>query len=134
MNRSIALILLGMLTISPVMIMGSAIEVQAESIENRKAEADRLLNQGIQQYEADKLEDAFQSWQQALRLYQTIKDRGGEGAALGSLGNAYASLGKYDKAIEYYEKALAIAREIKSQDGQGTTLINLGAVYVSLNQ
>ncbi|MFM6139793.1 MAG: tetratricopeptide repeat protein, partial [Sphaerospermopsis kisseleviana] len=31
-----------------------------------------------------------------------IKDRRGEGAALGNLGNAYYALGEYTKAIEYY--------------------------------
>lgn len=67
----------------------------------RKAEADRFLNQGNKQYQTSQFEAALQSCQQALIIYREIKDRKGEGNALGDLGNAYYSLGDYAKAIDY---------------------------------
>ncbi|MFM7601748.1 MAG: tetratricopeptide repeat protein, partial [Pseudanabaena sp.] len=80
---------------------------QAQTTQDRQAEADRLFNQGRQQFQISQFEAAFQSWQQALTIYREIKDRQGEGAALGNLGIAYNFLGKYDKAIEFQLQRLA---------------------------
>ncbi|MDF5726288.1 MAG: CHAT domain-containing protein, partial [Rhizonema sp. PD37] len=61
-----------------------------------------------------------------------IKDRQGEGKALGNLGNAYQNLGDYPKAIEYLQQWLAIVREIKDRQSEGKALGNLGIAYDSL--
>ncbi|GAB4202549.1 MAG: hypothetical protein Fur006_56170 [Coleofasciculaceae cyanobacterium] len=100
----------------------------------RKAEADQLLQQGIQQFNTSQFEAAKQSWQQALIIYREIKDRKGEGNALGNLGVAYDSLGDYAKAIDYHQQSLAILREIKDRKGEGTVLGNLGIAYKSLGE
>ncbi len=99
-----------------------------------KAEADRLLDQGNQQYQISQFEAAFQSWQQALTIYREIKDRFGEGTSLGNLGIAYYSLGKYDKAIEFHLQSLEIKREIKDRSDEGNSLGNLGLVYNALGK
>jgi CHAT domain-containing protein/Tfp pilus assembly protein PilF len=83
----------------------------------------------ISQFEA-----AFQSWQQALIIYREIKNRRGEGNALGNLGNAYYVLGKYDRAIDYQLQGLSVYREIKDRLGEGGSLGNLGTAYYSLGK
>jgi CHAT domain-containing protein/Flp pilus assembly protein TadD len=98
----------------------------------RKAEADQLLDEGIQQSQTSQFGTAIQSWQQALVIYREVKDRLGEGSALGNLGLSYYSLGNSSKAITYQEQHLAIAREINDQLGEGNALSNLGIVYDSL--
>ena len=98
----------------------------------QKAEADRLLQQVIEQAKTGQFTAALQSWQQALQIYREIKDRKGEGISLGNLGLAYLSLGDYPKAIDYYQQSLAIAREIKDRQGEGISLRNLGNAYHSL--
>ncbi|NMF59542.1 CHAT domain-containing protein [Pseudanabaena yagii] len=108
--------------------------VQAQTTQDRKAEADRLLNQGNQQYQISQFEQAFQSYQQALNIYREIKFRQGELWALGSTGIVYQALGKYDKAIEFLEQTLAIAREIKDRLGEGQSLGNLGLAYRNLGK
>ncbi len=71
---------------------------QAQTTQDRKAEADRLLNQGNQQYNISQFEAALQSYQQALSIYREIKFRQGEGWALGNLGEAYRThLTSYNK-------------------------------------
>nr|WP_199302856.1 CHAT domain-containing tetratricopeptide repeat protein [Coleofasciculus sp. FACHB-SPT9] len=95
----------------------------------RKTEADRLLDQGKEQYLTSQFEAALQFWQQALSLYREIQDRQGEGKALGNIGLAYYNLGDYAKAIEYQQQSLAIAREIKDRQGEGNALGNLGLAY-----
>ena len=91
-------------------------------------EADDLLKVGLKQYQVSQFEKAFQSWQEALKLYREIKDLRGEGSTLGNLGIVYYLFGRYPKAIEYQEQSLAIAREIKNRYGERKTLNNLEGV------
>ncbi|WP_228045367.1 MULTISPECIES: CHAT domain-containing tetratricopeptide repeat protein [unclassified Tolypothrix] len=104
----------------------------AQTTNDRKAEADRLLEQGIKQFEMSQLKEALQSWENSLAIYREIGDRQGEAASLGSLGNAYYSLGDYPKAIDYLQQSLVITKEIKNRLGEAASLGNLGIVYDSL--
>ena len=106
---------------------------QTSVVDDRKVEADRLLQQGIQQFQISQFEAAFPFWQQALTLYREIKDRQGEGKSLNALGNTYLVLGNYSKAIEFHEQSLAISREIKDRSGEGKALGNQGSAYLSLS-
>jgi CHAT domain-containing protein len=94
-----------------------------------KTEATRLFQQGNDQFAASDFSAAFQSWQQALKLFRATQDRRGESAALGNLGIAYKALGNYAQAIEYQEQSLAIDRALKNRRGEGDALGNLGNVY-----
>jgi CHAT domain-containing protein len=107
-------------------------QVLAQTSDARTTEADRLLQQGIQQFQTSQFEAALQSWQKALTIYREIKDRLGEEQSLGNLGSAYNALGDYSKAIDYYQQSLAIAREIKDRLGEGASLGGLGAAYYYL--
>ncbi|WP_190315911.1 tetratricopeptide repeat protein [Pseudanabaena sp. UWO310] len=106
----------------------------AQTTIDREAEADRMNEQGIQQYQISQFEAALQSWQQALTIYREIKDRQGEGHSLGNIGVAHFSLGKYDKAIEFQLQRLAITREIKDRLDEGKALGNLGNAYSALGK
>ena len=107
-------------------------EVLAQNPAGRKAEADRLFKQGLQQARMSQFEAAIESWQQALIIYREIKNPQGEGWALGNLGLAYLNLGDYTKAIEYAQQQLAIARSIKDRQSEGKALGGLGLAYLSL--
>jgi tetratricopeptide (TPR) repeat protein len=109
----------------------SSLPVVAQTMDS-KTEADRLIQQGIQQHQTRQFPAAFNSWQQALQIYRAIKNRQGEGVALGNLGDIYLSLGNSAKAIEYVQQSLAIAREIKDRRWEGIALGNLEAAYYSL--
>jgi tetratricopeptide (TPR) repeat protein len=65
-----------------------------------------------------------------LTACRKLRDRPGEGAALGNLGMAYKNLGDARNAIEYYEQQLVIAREIG--DPHGNALNNLGLAHGAL--
>ena len=107
-------------------------QVLAQNPAGPKAEADRLLKQGVEQFQTSQFQAALQSWQQALIIYREIKDRQSEGKALGNLGIGYLFLGDYTKVIEYAQQQLAIAREIKDRQGEGKALSNLGGAYLNL--
>ncbi len=57
---------------------GSFVLAQSTTTPDRKAEGDRLLQKGIQQYQTSQFEAAMESWQQALQIYREIKDRQGK--------------------------------------------------------
>lgn len=56
----------------------TAPQALAQTPNARKAEAERLDGQAFDQYLANQQEAALQSWQQALLIYQELKDRRGE--------------------------------------------------------
>ncbi len=129
--------LLGLLVLSLPIFNGSLLffnssPALAQTTQDRKAEAIRLLQQGIQQQQTSQFEAAIESYQQALGIYRAIKDRQGQGWSLGSLGSAYDSLGNYAKAIEYHQQALVIDQEIHDRQAEGADLGNLGLAYQHL--
>ncbi|MEM6432583.1 MAG: tetratricopeptide repeat protein [Cyanobacteria bacterium P01_D01_bin.115] len=114
-----------------------AISVRAQGTgqaEDRKAEADRLMQQGGQQLNVSQFREALQSWQQALGIYRELGDWAGEGRALGDLGVVSNRLGEYQQAIDFHEQSLAIAREIGDRAGEDRALGNLGNVYENLGE
>ncbi|CCI18390.1 conserved exported hypothetical protein [Microcystis aeruginosa PCC 9807] len=100
--------------------------VMAQNTDARKAEADQLLQQRIQQ--------AIESLQESLATNRMIHSRERESIDLGNLGIIFESLGQYQKAIDFYQQSLAIAREIRDRKGEAISLGNLGAAYQSLGQ
>ncbi len=72
----------------------------AQTTDAREAEADRLMQQGLQQFQTRQLRAALNSWQQALQIYRALKNRQREALALNLLGGAYRSGGNSAKASE----------------------------------
>ena len=99
-----------------------------------KAEADRLLEQGIQQHKISLFREALQYGKQALTIYREIENREGEANSLGNLGIAYGFLGQFDTAIEFLEQCLVILREIGYRVGESFFLKNLGNTFLQTHQ
>lgn len=70
----------------------------------------------------------------ALQIAEKFRDRQGEAAALGSLGEAYRLTGKYDRAIETLETSLKIVGEINPPVYRASVLNSLGNTYFSKAQ
>jgi len=106
----------------------------AQTTQDRKAEADRLFQQGGEQVSNRQYEAAIPFYQQALKIYQEIRDRQTEAYTLNDLAVAYRRLKQYQRAIELYQQSLAIKRELRDRRGEANSLINLHNVYKDLNQ
>jgi CHAT domain-containing protein/Flp pilus assembly protein TadD len=106
---------------------------QSGSTEDRKAEANHLFEQGIQQYQRSQFREALHSGEAALAIYRAIEDRQGQANALMGLGVAYWALSDYREAIAYLEQALPLFQAIEDRQGQASVLTNLGLSYQSLN-
>ncbi len=133
MNKVIGIVMLACLSCLPMSII--IIEsIQAQTTQDSKAEATRLLRQGNQLYQTSRYREAIQTWQLALGIYRTIKDRKGEATIFNNLGTAYESFGQYQKAIDFYQQSLAITTQISDRKGEAMALSNLGGAYDSLGQ
>ncbi len=132
----LSLSLFGMtrLVVTPLLFVSFTTSVLAQTQSDKKAEADRLLQQGNQYFYISQYREAMQSWQKALEIYRDIGDRNDEAKSLGNLGSAYLSLGEYGKAIDFYQQSLAIIQEIGDREGVAISLGNLGSAYLSLGE
>ncbi|PSR19415.1 hypothetical protein C8255_02060 [filamentous cyanobacterium CCP3] len=104
-----------------------------DSASSRQAEANRLLQEGIDKYNRNDWQAALTPWKQASEIYQAIGDRAGVSQILNNIGSVYQLLGNFPEALAQYEASLAIKHEIGDWAGEAKTLVNLGTVNVNLN-
>ena len=100
----------------------------------QQEEANRLFDQGFQQYETSEFQAALQSLQQALEIYQAIGAHEGEFETLFYIAGTYFALGQSQQAIESSQQSLAIAREIGYSEGEISNISLLSLIYESLGQ
>ncbi|MEB3179565.1 MAG: tetratricopeptide repeat protein [Nostocaceae cyanobacterium] len=112
----------------------SAATAQTATTQNRKTEAYRLNQEGIQQLRQGKFREALETFQKVLVIRREIGDKRGEGVTLNNIGLVYRNLGQYPKALEFYQQALAIRKQVGDPAGEGVTLNNIGVVYRNLGQ
>ena len=79
----------------------------------------------------DAIEEALETYEQALAILREVGDRAGEGTALDNIATVYDELGRYEEALKSYEQALAVRREVGDRAGEGVTLNGIAAVYAN---
>ncbi len=84
--------------------------VQAQTVEQRKAQADQLLQQGAQYLDSGEYQAALEAFQRAFTIYEEISDDKLIAAAIG-IGYAYAYLGETNKATEIFQATFEIAQQ-----------------------
>ncbi|MGH9967538.1 MAG: CHAT domain-containing protein [Pyrinomonadaceae bacterium] len=103
-------------------------ESKAEAARQAFAQAQQLSKQRS----AESLQKAIEKYQEALQLYRSIGDRGGEALTLNNLGFSYQLIGENQKALDSYQQALSTYRASNDSSGEASTLNNLAAVYYGL--
>ena len=138
--RIIAPLLLTLLTTSTTLFIPkvSASSSPSQPLEQtpdvQKAQADRLLQQGITQHKNGQFREALQSVQQALKIYQNLKDTGGVANSLITLGDTYFTLGEYRRAIGFYQQSLDFMQATRNRQGEVEVLTSLSHAYFYLGQ
>ncbi len=77
---------------------------------DRRAEADRLVQLGLEQQRAGALGKAIALWQSALPIYRKWGDGVAECQTYERMGKAYEKLGQYQEAEDALRRHLALAR------------------------
>jgi CHAT domain-containing protein/Tfp pilus assembly protein PilF len=93
-------------------------------------EAQLLKKQG----DKASLQQAIVKYQEAVKLWQQVGDRGSEAITLSNIGGVYADLGDKQQAFTYYKQALPSLRAVADRRGEATTLNNIGLVYSDLGE
>jgi tetratricopeptide (TPR) repeat protein len=93
-------------------------------------EADRLVQLGLQQRAASQFEQAIDSWQQALIIYQLLQDFQTIGRVSDYIGLTYAALDHFAEAEDALRQRLAVARDNQDFQGQIYGLNNLGTILL----
>lgn len=116
------------------------------SSDARKAEADRSLQRGIEQFEVGQFEAAKQSNQQALTIYREIGDRSGQRQALNNLGLILYKEGQLEDAENTLRDSIQVwesrqggingnnANRISIWETQATTYSLLQQVLIAQNK
>jgi CHAT domain-containing protein/tetratricopeptide (TPR) repeat protein len=117
-----------------VLFADAHLPVHAQTTQNPKTEAERLLETGIQQYQAGQTTEALTTFEKALRGFRQTGDRENEWRSLGWMGLVYSRIGQIQQALELHQQALIIAKAINYRSGEGSTLNNIGGIYHRLGQ
>ncbi len=124
----IATLLLSFAPLPP--ILSPTQVVQAQTIQERQAEAERLIKQGNRQRRAREFTSALESYQQALKIYQELKNPQGELKALRGLSRVYLAQKQYPQVIEYAQKQLELTRKIQDYESEDEALSSLYRAYM----
>lgn len=72
--------------------------------------------------------------EQALKLWQRLKDRHSTAYTLSSIGSLYSTLGEFQKALQYRTQALRFQRAVSDRTSEADTLYSIAATYISLGE
>ncbi|WP_190398017.1 tetratricopeptide repeat protein [Pseudanabaena sp. FACHB-1998] len=114
--------------------MAIADRTLAQSPPNRQEQADQLVQYASQLLRGSRYDEAVKTYEQALQIYQELKDRSAESVVLNNIGLTYFRQKQYPKALAFYQQSLTINKQIGDRKGEATSLSNIGAVYNSLRQ
>lgn len=78
---------------------------QAQTTEDKKAQADRLYKEGIELLRQRQLQQAAEKFQKVLAIRKELRDDEGQMKASYVLGSIYEQLGQNNRAQEYYPPA-----------------------------
>lgn len=82
-----------------------AASAQTPTTQDRKVEALKLYQAGIEQYNEGRFQQALETFERVLDLVRAVNFRQGEGATLNYIGIVYASQSQYSQALKFFEQA-----------------------------
>jgi tetratricopeptide (TPR) repeat protein len=92
-----------------------------------------ILNQrGTTLWNIGKLEQAIESYAEALVIYRAVGMARHEARALNNMGIVFAALGEYEEALAHYKSALKIDQALGERSGIALKLGNIGQCYSDL--
>ncbi|MBD1879937.1 tetratricopeptide repeat protein [Coleofasciculus sp. FACHB-T130] len=115
----------------PLTLKFEPLAVQAQTTQDRKAEALQLNKEGVQLLNRGQIREALQKFQAALVISREIGDRRREGSTLGNIGKSYFELKQYSQALDAFQQALAISRELSDRRGEAAYLENIRRVQLA---
>jgi tetratricopeptide (TPR) repeat protein len=110
-----------------VTVTASAVSA-ARALGDRAAQARALSNLGRLHRRQGRLDQAAETYRQALILYADLGDHGAEGLVLRNLGSVHWRLGDYRRAADHYQRAWGLYQQLGDKTGQADASVRLALV------
>ncbi len=108
---------------------GTHLAVNAQS-----PNANQLVQQGIDRYQAVDFRGAIERWQKALNIYQQNKNRANAAIVQENLARTYQQLGQPEQAIRHWNQVVAYYHQVGNLQFLGRSLTEQAQAYSSLGQ
>jgi CHAT domain-containing protein/tetratricopeptide (TPR) repeat protein len=118
----ISLLLLTVVPLFPIPYSRFPFPAAAQTTPDRKAEADRLKQQGIQQYQKGQFREALATFQQVLEMPQAIKPRSGKSTTFENHGFNPNGLERQTSSLEVYHQVDQVSEERTVKDPTNSTV------------
>jgi tetratricopeptide (TPR) repeat protein len=105
-------------------------EALSDALHYKKGKAFSLLHTGHIFTNKGNYTTAMGYYQDAMAIYQGLKDKKGIANCIYNVGRVTFYLGNYDKALDYYKEALSLAEETGDQRRLTTSLVAIGQTYL----
>jgi CHAT domain-containing protein/Flp pilus assembly protein TadD len=129
------------LTQQPATTDEDAIRVAENGISPEKQQAyvrgQQLFNEAVKLQQQGTIESrklALAKYEEALKIWQQLPDRGWEVTTRHAIGVYYNTQNQPKKALEYLNQALEINRQLNNRLNEAYILIGIGSAYSSLNE
>ena len=115
-------------------------EIQLEELraatpdDARRADAERLFNQGLDELHRYAYDAATATFTRALSLYRDLQNREREADSLEALGIIEGNRSHAEKAIGFYEQVLAVRRAAGDRHGESIVFNELSAASLALSR
>jgi class 3 adenylate cyclase/tetratricopeptide (TPR) repeat protein len=117
--------------IDPTQALNLAIQARdlARKIGYKKGEATAIKYIGNANYILKNPAEALSNWEEALSIFEEIKDNYGVADLQGNIGTFYYTRGDNVKALEHYLQSLTISEKINYKKAMVTALNNIGGIW-----
>ncbi|MCW3117465.1 MAG: family 3 adenylate cyclase [Chitinophagaceae bacterium] len=92
----------------------------------KKGLGDALLNIGFQQLSASSYREAFNSFNDALRIFRELNNAGGIAHSYYNLGLVYLRIGDFDTAMEVQQQSIKIRQQLNDEPGFASCKAQIG--------
>lgn len=122
------------LTLNPLQISEVLAQAPTATPEEQIRDGVYLNQQGRDDYEKGRPQEALEKFQKALIIFRQFKAGAGVANSLNNIGEVYYYFGKYDEALNFFSQSLAISREIGDKEGEWASLDYIGELSADRNQ
>ncbi len=104
------------------------------TLDNDEARARILNGIGNTYRRLGELDQALDTYREALEINRRLDQKVGIAANLTNVGHLELAIGNLDQALTTYSEALDLRREISDREGIGYSLLDLGNVYLDMGR
>ena len=108
--------------------------LRGQVVNAQTADANNLVNQGVNYYESGNFQSAINQWLEALKIYQNTKNFSNEAIVNENLARTYQQIGQTLEATKHWQQVTFIYRQLKNANEVGRSLAEQAQLYSSLAQ